>query len=140
MAQEGDETSIKPVASFMDLWNVAPEDKEKVRPVRITGQILYYDPAWGMCWFFDGQTGGYLHISGLDFGLHAGDRVELKTFTTAETNEIDMTQAEFNVLSAGTLPVPQKRSGSQLRDYALNNTWSSVRGFVQNAAQVDQNL
>jgi len=58
VAQEGDETSIKPVASFMDLWNVAPEDKEKVRPVRITGQILYYDPAWGMCWFFDGQTGG----------------------------------------------------------------------------------
>jgi len=140
VAQEGDETSIKPVASFMDLWNVAPEDKEKVRPVRITGQILYYDPAWGMCWFFDGQTGGYLHISGLDFGLHAGDRVELKTFTTAETNEIDMTQAEFNVLSAGTLPVPQKRSGSQLRDYALNNTWSSVRGFVQTAEQVDQHL
>lgn len=124
----------------MDLWSVAPEDKAKIRPVQITGQILYYDPAWGMCWFFDGQTGGYLHISGLDFGLHAGDRVELKSYTTPETNQIDMTQAKVTVLSSGILPEPLKLSASQLRDYGLNNTWASARGFVQTAEQVDQHL
>lgn len=49
-------------------------------------------------------------------------------------------RAKVTVLSSGILPEPLKLSASQLRDYGLNNTWASARGFVQTAEQVDQHL
>ena len=54
-AQEKDADEATAITSFNELWNPAQEDADKARLIRLEGQVLFYDPSWGMLWLHDGE-------------------------------------------------------------------------------------
>jgi uncharacterized protein YdeI (BOF family) len=130
----------RPVTSFDELWNPAPGQLELVRPVRLEGQVLYFDELWGMLWVYDGVSGGYLSIEGLTLDLHSGDTILIEAQSLPGKIEIDMSKSIVSVERPGVLPDPLFPSTSQLRSEAFNNRIVSVEGYVRSIEEVDSHL
>jgi hypothetical protein len=127
----------RPVTSFDELWNPAPGQLELARPVRMEGQVLYFDELWGMLWMFDGVSGGYLSIEGLTLDLHPGDTILIESQSLPGEVEIDMSKSIISVKRPGVLPDPLFPSTSQLRSEAFNNRIVSLEGYVRQVEEVD---
>jgi len=130
----------RPVTSFDELWNPAPGQLELARPVRLEGQVLYYDELWWMLWVFDGVSGGYLSIEGRTLGLHPGDTILVEAQSLPGKVEIDMSKSIVSVERPGVLPDSLFPTTAQLRSEAFNNRIVSIEGYVRLIEEVDQHL
>ena len=90
-----------------------------------------------MLWVFDGRFGGYIDITGRDFGLETGDLIEVRAQTLPRKNEIDLSQTEIDVLFPSILPTPPLLSTSQLREDSFNNRFVKLRGWIRSVEKSD---
>ena len=132
--------NVSPVTSFDELWNPAPGQLELARPVRLKGQVLYYDERWGMLWLFDGVSGGYVSTEGQSLGLYPGDSILIEARTIADEVEVNMADSIVSVVSPGVLPDSVFPSPSELRSEVFNNRIVNVEGYVRLIEEVDQHL
>jgi PAS domain S-box-containing protein len=100
-------------------------------PVRLRGQVTFYDAPWRMLFIRDVANGIFAWPARPNLGLRPGQIVEVTGFTSGGDFVPTVIQAEVAVQALGELPAPAASSYDLLAAGQEDSQWVAIDGIVR---------
>jgi PAS domain S-box-containing protein len=115
-----------------DVRNLSAEQARRGYPVRVTGVVTYYDPAWSNLFLQDATNGIYVAPS-QRLDVRAGQRVELLGYSAPGDFAPIVMEKGFRVLGQGEMPTPREMPFAHLLTGREDSQRILLAGVIRSA-------
>jgi PAS domain S-box-containing protein len=120
------------IEGISDVSRLSTEQAALGYPVRLRGQVTFYDAPWHMLFLSDATTNGiFIWPTRRNLGLRPGQIVEINGFTSPGDFVSTVVQAEAAAQALGELPAPQELSYDLLASGQEDSQWIAIDGIVR---------